>query len=59
MSQSYLVAAAMRAFAVSTATTGLYFELNWARFCVPLDTTQVISETFIPVNLLARYWKQN
>jgi len=28
-----------------------------ARFCVPLDTEQVISETIFPTNLLARYGK--
>ena len=32
-------------------------ELNWVRFYVLLDTKQVISETFFPANLLARYWK--
>ena len=29
-----------------------------ARFCVPLDTEQVISETIFPANLLARYGKK-
>jgi len=28
------------------------------RFYVPLDTKYVISETFFPANLLARYWKE-
>ena len=30
-------------------------ELNLVRFYVPLDTKKVISETFLPANILARY----
>jgi len=38
-------------------------EMNWTKqvfksFYVPLDTKQVISETFFPANLLAWYWKK-
>ena len=31
--------------------------MDGARLNVPLDTKQVISETFFPANLLAQYWK--